>query len=52
MADYFKDWLVSIEKQPFYRRIRDKQSKTLMAYAFQAQSAFRVARLNTKVYDC
>ena len=51
IADYFKDWLVSIEEQPYNCKITDRQSKTLLAHAFQAQSAFRVAQLNSKIYD-
>ena len=51
IADYFKEWLVSIEEQPYYRKIKDKQSKTLLTHAFQAQSAIQVAKLNSKIYD-
>ncbi len=43
MAYYFKGWLLSIEEQPYYRGITDRESKTLLAHAFQAQLAFWAA---------
>jgi hypothetical protein len=42
---------VSVEEQPCYRKIKDKQSKTLLAHAFQAQSAIQVSQLNNKIQD-
>jgi hypothetical protein len=42
---------VSVEEQPFYHKIKDKQARTLLAHAFQAQSAIQVAQLNSKIQD-